>query len=103
MLTEIPHVFRDNNRNTKTKNVLDKWKGEIPFPEKWDYTRIKDSATRITASAHLHNVIEQDQGGKAAGISVLTEAGHQIPLVHFRFQFVHYYYCYRTQHGISQV
>lgn len=34
MLTKIPQVFRDNNQNTKTKKVLDKGKGDIPFPEK---------------------------------------------------------------------
>lgn len=67
MLTEIPHVFRENNQNTKTKNVLDKGKGEIPFPEKLVYTRIRDSTTHVTASAHLRSKTEQDQGGKAAG------------------------------------
>lgn len=51
MLTEIPCVLTDNNQNTKTKNVLDKGKGQIPFPEKRDYTGI--SATRLTALAHL--------------------------------------------------
>lgn len=35
-------------------------------------------------------------GGKAASISVLTKAMHQIALVLFHFQFVHCYYCYRT-------
>jgi len=51
MVTETPHVFRDNNQNTKTKNVLDKGKGEIPFPEKCDCTLTKDSGAHTAASA----------------------------------------------------
>lgn len=59
-----------NNQITKTGNVLDNQKGDIISPEKRDYMRTKDLATQITASGHLHAVIEQYQGERVANTSL---------------------------------
>lgn len=58
------------NNQIKTGNVSDNQKGDIISPERRDYMRTKDLATQITASGHLHAVIEQYQGERVANTSL---------------------------------